>query len=101
MKRQLKKTNILFKKIKWLWVDNFNKLDFDKKIYKLLKKQKVKVCLVSPELVKKSRLREIKKRSIDITFIGSLYMKSGFHINRINLIYILLKNFKNSYREIV
>ncbi len=38
-----------------------------------------------------------KKRSIDVTFVGSLYMKSGLHINRVNLIYILLKNFNNTY----
>lgn len=38
-----------------------------------------------------------KKRSIDVTFVGSLYMKSGLHINRINLIYILLKKFSNTY----
>ena len=32
-------------------------------------------------------LKEILKlkKSIDVTFIGSLYMKSGFHINRVNL----------------
>ena len=58
---ELKKTGILFKKIKWLWVDNFNKLEIDKKLYKLLKRKKVKICLVSPELVKRSRLNEIKK----------------------------------------
>ena len=58
---ELKKIDILFKKIKWLWVDNFNKLEIDKKLYKLLKRQKVKICLVSPELVKRSRLNEIKK----------------------------------------
>ena len=58
---ELKKTDILFKKIKWLWVDNFNKLEIDKKLYKLLKRQKVKICLVSPELVKRSRFNEIKK----------------------------------------
>ena len=58
---ELKKPDILFKKIKWIWVDNFNKLELDKKLYKLLKRQKVKICLVSTELVKKSRLNEIKK----------------------------------------
>ncbi len=38
-----------------------------------------------------------KKRYIDITFIGSLYLKSGLHINRINLIFNLLKNYQNNY----
>lgn len=40
---------------------------------------------------------ENKNRYIDITFIGSLYLKSGLHINRINLIFNLLKNFENNY----
>tara|TARA_B100000242_G_scaffold294139_1_gene275066 strand:+ start:4355 stop:5500 length:1146 start_codon:yes stop_codon:yes gene_type:complete len=40
---------------------------------------------------------KIKERPIDISFIGSLYMKSGFHINRVNLIYDLLKKFSNTY----
>ena len=30
-------------------------------VQKIIKRQKVKICLVSPELVKKSRLNEIKK----------------------------------------
>ena len=42
-------------------------------------------------------IKNFEKRKIDIAFIGSLYIKSGLHVNRINLIYHLLKNFKNSY----
>ena len=38
-----------------------------------------------------------KNRVIDISFIGSLYIRSGLHINRVNLIFYLLKSFKNSY----
>ena len=56
----LKNINILFNKIKWLWVDNFTKISLDKKFYFFLKKQKVKICIVSPELVKKDRIKEIK-----------------------------------------
>ena len=56
----LKKINILFNKIKWLWVDNFTEINLDKKFYDFLKKQKVKICIVSPELVKKNRIKEIK-----------------------------------------
>lgn len=56
----LKNINILFNKIKWLWVDNFTKISLDKKFYFFLKKQKVKICIVSPELVKKNRIKEIK-----------------------------------------
>ena len=40
---------------------------------------------------------KVKRRSIDLSFIGSLYMKSGLHINRVNLIYILLKKFDKTY----
>ncbi len=56
----LKKKNTLFNKIKWLWVDNFTKISLNKKFYFFLKKQKVKICIVSPELVKKDRIKEIK-----------------------------------------
>ena len=58
---ELKKTNILFKKIKWLWIDNFTEFPLKKNFYKYLKKKKIKICLVSPELVKKARVIEIKK----------------------------------------
>ena len=57
----LQKTNYLFKKIKWIWIDNFNKIKLEKKFYQELKKNKVKICLVSPELVKIKRKKEIKK----------------------------------------
>ena len=55
----LKKMNILFNKIKWLWVDNFTKINLEKKFYLFLKKKDVKICIVSPELVKKERIKEI------------------------------------------
>ena len=58
---ELKKTNFLFKNIKWLWVDNFTEFPLRDKFYKYLKKNKVKICLVSPELVKKKRIIEVKK----------------------------------------
>ncbi len=57
----LKKINNLFKNIKWLWVDNFTEIKLEKKFYLFLKKKKVKICLVSPELVKKRRINEIKR----------------------------------------
>ena len=47
--------NYLFKKIKWLWLDNFTKVKLSHKFYGYLKRKKVKICMVSPELVKKSR----------------------------------------------
>ena len=57
----LKKINKLFNSIKWIWLDNFNEIKINRKFYSFLKKKKVKICIVSPELVKKSRSKEIKK----------------------------------------
>ena len=57
----LKKIKKLFKKIKWLWLDNFNEIKLDKSFYNFLKNMNVKICIVSPELVNKKRLSEIKK----------------------------------------
>ena len=58
---KIENKNKLFDKIKWLWVDNFTEIKIEKKFYLFLKKKKVKICIVSPELVKKKRLNEIKK----------------------------------------
>jgi len=58
---EIKKKNYLFKYIKWLWIDNFKFIKIPVNFYKFLKKKGVKICLVSPELVKKKRLFEIKK----------------------------------------
>jgi hypothetical protein len=57
----LKNIKHLFKRIKWIWIDNFSVIRLEKKFYSYLKKKKVRICLVSPELVKKSRVSEIKK----------------------------------------
>ena len=57
----LKKINKLFDSIKWVWLDNFNEIKINRKFYSFIKKKKVKICIVSPELVKKSRSKEIKK----------------------------------------
>ena len=57
----LKKMNILFNKIKWLWVDNFTEISLNKKLFNYLKKRQVKICIVSPELVQKKRSKEINK----------------------------------------
>ena len=56
----LKKIKELFDKIKWLWIDNFNEVKLSKKFYYFLKRKKVKICVVSPELVNKNRLKEIE-----------------------------------------
>ena len=57
----LKNIKHLFKRIKWIWIDNFSVIRLEKKFYSYLKKKKVRICLVSPELVKKSRISEVKK----------------------------------------
>ena len=36
-------------------------------------------------------------RSIDITFIGSIFVGESLHNKRVNLIFELMKNFKNSF----
>ena len=47
----LKNFTFLFKEIKWIWIDHFNKFPLKKDFYKVLRKNNVKICIVSPELV--------------------------------------------------
>ena len=49
----------LKKKFKWVWVDHFTKFPLNKHISYSLKKKKIKICIVSPELVKKVPLKKI------------------------------------------
>ena len=68
---KLDNKKFLFKYIKWIWIDNFTKIPEDKKFYKFIKKNKIKTCIVSPELVKISRRSEIlklKKKNKKICF---------------------------------
>ena len=58
---EIKRKNYIFKYIKWLWVDHFTKFPLDKKFYKFLKRNKIKICLVSPELVSKKFSKKISK----------------------------------------
>lgn len=57
----IKKQKFIFSNIKWLWLDNFNKVDISNKFYNFIKQKRVKVCLVSPELVDRKRISEITK----------------------------------------
>ena len=57
----IKNKEFLFSKIKWIWIDNFNKLNLDKKFYAFLKRKKIKICIVSPELVSLKRIKDINK----------------------------------------
>ena len=54
----LKKTKFLFKNIKWVWIDHFKKFELKNNFYRLLKKYKVNICIVSPELI---NLKDVKK----------------------------------------
>ena len=73
---ELKKIKILFNSIKWLWIDNFSEIKISKGFYFFLKKNNVKICIVSPELVKKNRSNEIKK-------INSYLKKNRFEIDAV------------------
>ncbi len=73
---ELKKKNILFKSIKWIWIDNFTEIKIRSNFYKYLKGKKVKICLVSPELVKKNRSNEVKK-------IINYFRKNKFKIDAV------------------
>tara|TARA_B100000963_G_C22632361_1_gene675642 strand:- start:768 stop:1352 length:585 start_codon:yes stop_codon:yes gene_type:complete len=72
----LKKIDKLFNHIKWLWVDNFSEIKINKKFYSFLKANRVKICIVSPELVKKNR-------SIEIIKIMSYLKKNKFKIDAV------------------
>lgn len=51
----------LYKKINWVWVDHFTKFPLNKFISNNLKKKNIKICIVSPELIKKTSIQNIKK----------------------------------------
>ncbi len=60
--------------VDWVWLDCFKKIPLDVKIYKLLRKYKYKICLVSPELhgrrVKNERaINLIKQKKINIDML--------------------------------
>lgn len=60
----LKNYTYLFKSIKWIWIDHFSKFPLNKKFYKILKKNSVKICIVSPELINlkfKNKISLLKK----------------------------------------
>lgn len=60
----IKNKSYLFKKIKWVWVDHFTKFPLKKKTYSFFKKNNVKICIVSPELVNlvlKNKIKNLQK----------------------------------------
>lgn len=38
-----------------------------------------------------------KKRDIDVSFLGSLFLNNRLHLGRVEIVYNLIKNFKNNY----
>ena len=57
---EIKGKKYIFKHIKWLWIDHFTKFSLDISFYKFLKRNKVKICIVSPELVNIKHVSKIK-----------------------------------------
>ena len=57
----IKTINNLKKKINWVWVDHFSKFPLNKSISNSLKKKNIKICIVSPEIVKKTTIQNLKK----------------------------------------
>ena len=55
-------------KVKWVWVDYFDDFPLNKKTFLLLKSASFKICLVSPELQKKSCLNYIEFAKICSNF---------------------------------
>ena len=51
----------LKKKFNWIWVDHFTKFPLNREISNNLKKMKINICIVSPELVRETSQQNIKK----------------------------------------
>ena len=48
---EIKRKKYIFKYLKWIWIDHFTKFSLGINFYNFLKKNYVKICLVSPVLV--------------------------------------------------
>ena len=68
--------NNLKKKINWVWVDHFSKFPLNKSTSDKLKKKKLKICIVSPEIVKKTSIKSLKKLKNSI-------QKKNIHIDAV------------------
>jgi hypothetical protein len=68
--------NNLKKKINWVWVDHFSKFPLNKSTSDNLKKKKIKICIVSPEIVKKTSVKSLKKLKNSI-------QKKNIHIDAV------------------
>ena len=72
----IKTINNLKKKINWVWVDHFSKFPLNKSISNSLKKKNIKICIVSPEIVKKTSIKNLKKLKNSI-------QKKNIHIDAV------------------
>ena len=72
----IKTINNLKKKINWVWVDHFSKFPLNKSISNSLKKKNIKICIVSPEIVKKTSIQNLKKLKNSI-------QKKNIHIDAV------------------
>ena len=72
----IKTINNLKKKINWVWVDHFSKFPLNKSISNSLKKKNIKICIVSPEIVKKTSIQKLKKLKNSI-------QKKNIHIDAV------------------
>ena len=68
--------NNLKKKINWVWVDHFSKFPLNKSTSDNLNKKKIKICIVSPEIVKKTSVNSLKKLKNSI-------QKKNIHIDAV------------------
>ncbi|MFL2882667.1 MAG: hypothetical protein ACJZ69_00105 [Pelagibacteraceae bacterium] len=64
---EIKNKKYIFNNIKWVWIDHFTKFPLDRNLYKYLNKRKVKICIVSPELIKKQHRSKIKNLKRKLT----------------------------------
>ena len=72
----IKTINNLKKKINCVWVDHFSKFPLNKSISNSLKKKNIKICIVSPEIVKKTSIQNLKK-------IKNSIQKKNIHIDAV------------------
>ena len=72
----IKTINNLKKKINWVWVDHFSKFPLNKSISNSLNKKNIKICIVSPEIVKKTSIQNLKKLKNSI-------QKKNIHIDAV------------------
>ena len=72
----IKTINNLKKKINWVWVDHFSKFPLNKSTSDNLKKKKIKICIVSPEIVRKTAIKSLKK-------LKKFIQKKNIHIDAV------------------